>query len=117
MSEPTTCTREAATLFRSLSVPDGELDELAEDVKLAHDIFDGPQLGPVTYLLDVVDRCEAAIRSLRARLRAREDLLQQLAACPGCIKCGPPIFVKADEGCDGSGIRVRIDAARALEGE
>ena len=25
--------------------------------------------------------------------------------CPGCIKCGPPIFVKADDGCDGSGVR------------
>ena len=35
----------------------------------------------------------------RAALRKEEREL----TCPGCINCGPPIMVKAEDGCDGSG--------------
>ena len=31
--------------------------------------------------------------------------------CPGCIKCGPPIAVKADEGCGGLSPKPTIDPA------
>ncbi len=43
--------------------------------------------------------------SVRARTVAAENTgaRKKKAAstdCPGCIKCGPPIVVKADEGCE-----------------
>ena len=40
-------------------------------------------------------------RGARDKAAIAEDSLT--LTCPGCIKCGPPIMVKADEGCDGSG--------------
>lgn len=33
-------------------------------------------------------------------------------ACSGCIKCAPPIVVKADDGCDGTG-RIPLDFSTA----
>lgn len=37
--------------------------------------------------------------------RASYRLALSIVTCPGCIHCGPPIFVRPDDGCDGSGRR------------
>ncbi len=44
-----------------------------------------------------------ALREENARLRA--------ILCPGCIRCGPPIVVVADDGCDGTRVRIQYVAA------
>lgn len=52
---------------------------------------------------EYVDRPINHVRWQRIQPVFEKSLAAELhrVGCPGCINCGPPIMVKADDGCDG----------------
>ena len=82
-----------------------DFDVETEALRFLNDVGSVLALGRCDYaehLITLLKRCR------NATVRETEEKYESmLAACPGCIKCGPPILVKAEDGCDGSGRRRR----------